>query len=536
MTCDPHAPANPAAASQQLPVGYPCDSLTPSTQPHPPLPRFSILHRIGRAVVQLGTLAALVAVLNLVLLPFTEQPARADVAGAMSDYFDDMGAAANVTGPTAFEGQRSGYYSLGNVWTRFPQRQTNLFNLQLPRARAGCGGIDLFAGSFSFINAGEIVALLKAVANNAVGFAFKLAIDTVCPECGKIMEEMRQAAQLMNNANINSCETAQALVGGLWPKSDAADRSICEAIGNSSGIFSDWAASKHGCGSQGQRQSTLESAAGDPEWAEVNPGVPRNYTWHVLKKSPFFNRGGSFDRELAQYVMTLVGTVIYEPAGDDSPGSFNPIEGDTSSTLVTALLDGTAGGPPVEIWSCDAGEPDDACIRPTRVALTVPPTSALRTRVSVLLDDMVAAIVNDTPVPPQGIALLQVATLPLYKILTVNAAYSRALNNDNRALLAELASVDLLFSILDQLSSEVGKAKGGFIGADESRIAQWQAGLANARRTLMERQSNSQVRVSAIMQIVQQTGFLESVLQSSMSPGMAASYDWSRAVQSRGVN
>lgn len=63
----------------------------------------------------------------------------------------------------------AGYYSLGNVWTRFPQKTTNIANLQLLRARAGCGGIDIFAGSFSFINASEIVALLKAVANNAVG-------------------------------------------------------------------------------------------------------------------------------------------------------------------------------------------------------------------------------------------------------------------------------------------------------------------------------------------------------------------------------
>jgi conjugative transfer pilus assembly protein TraH len=140
-------------------------------------------------------------------------------------------------GPTAFQGQSAGYYSLGNVWTRFPQKTTNIANLQLPRARAGCGGIDIFAGSFSFINASEIVAMLKAVANNAVGFAFSLAIDTVCPECSKIMQEFSQKAQLMNNLNINSCEMAQGLVGGIWPKGDLADKAICEAIGNSEGIF-----------------------------------------------------------------------------------------------------------------------------------------------------------------------------------------------------------------------------------------------------------------------------------------------------------
>ena len=100
-----------------------------------------------------------------------------------------------------------------------------------------------------------------------------------------------------------------------------------------------YAAAKHGCGTKGQRAST--TAQGDGEYADVNPAVARNYTWTVLKKSPFFAPGGNLDRELAQYVMTLVGTIIYVPPKDATPGSFNPIEGDTSSTLVTALLDGT---------------------------------------------------------------------------------------------------------------------------------------------------------------------------------------------------
>ena len=128
-----------------------------------------------------------VAALLAIALPAAS--AQAGVGSSMDAFLNDVGGASNVNGPTAFEGQSAGYYSLGNVWTRFPQKTTNIANLQLPRARAGCGGIDIFAGSFSFINASEMVALLKAVANNAVGFAFSLAIDTICPECNKIMQE-----------------------------------------------------------------------------------------------------------------------------------------------------------------------------------------------------------------------------------------------------------------------------------------------------------------------------------------------------------
>ena len=105
------------------------------------------------------------------------------------------------------------------------------------------------------------------------------------------------------------------------------------------------------------------------------PACARNYTWTILKKSAFFSPDGTFDRELAEYAMTLIGTIIYVPPKDDEPGKFVPFAGDASSTLVTALLDGTAGSS-VRVFDCD--EPDkclnpelqdrSACRRPRRCA------------------------------------------------------------------------------------------------------------------------------------------------------------------------
>jgi conjugative transfer pilus assembly protein TraH len=448
----------------------------------------------------------------------------------MDAFLDDVGGASNVTGPTAFEGQSAGYYSLGNVWTRFPQKTTNIANLQLPRARAGCGGIDIFAGSFSFINASEIVAMMKAVANNAVGFAFSLAIDTVCPECSKIMQEFAQKAQLMNNLNINSCEMAQGLVGGIWPKGDLADKAICEAIGNSEGIFTDYAAAKHGCGTRGQRAST--TAQGSGKYDDVNPGVARNYTWTILKKSAFFSPGGNFDRELAEYAMTLLGTIIYIPPTDDQPGKFVPIAGDASSTLVTSLLDGTTGSN-VLIYDCD--EPDK-CLDPGFKPLSLPASKALRPRVAALIAGMVDAIREDTPITEAQKELLQVASIPLYKILTVQAAYGRGMPTDDRETLAEIASVDLLFAVLDRIVSESGRSMSSFIGADEAKIAMWQGQVNVVRQALADRQANTHLKVGAIMQIIEKTAFIENVLAASMSPGMSASLDWSRGVQSRALS
>lgn len=487
---------------------------------------------LGRCARLAGTLACSLSLAGAVMpLMLPAAPAAADVGGAMDRFVAEAGGAANVTGPSAFQGQSAGYYSLGNVWTRFPQKTTNLANLQLPSARAGCGGIDLFAGSFSFINSSEIVAMLKAVANNAVGFAFKLAIDTVCPECSKVMDEFAQKAQLMNNLNISSCEAAQALVGSVWPKGDLADKAICEAIGNSDGIFSDYAAAKHGCGSKGDRSSTINGA--DPsKWDGVNSAVPRNYTWHVLRGSKFFNAGGSFDRDLAEYVMTMVGTIIYVPPTDSDAGRFQPLTGDTTSTLVTALLDGTSAGE-VQVYHCDT---EDQCLNPTLTPLSVPTAKALRPRVTALIDGMVEAIRSDTAISPEQKELLQISSIPLYKILNVQAAYARGLSTDDRLTLAEIASIDLLYAILDQLVSEVGKSKATFIAADEAKLAAWTAQINTARTTLADRQQTTQARVTAIMAIIQKTQFLENVLANSMSPGMAASLDWSRGVAARGLN
>ncbi|MGI4880941.1 MAG: conjugal transfer protein TraH [Janthinobacterium lividum] len=492
-----------------------------------PFPRL-----LARVAGRTGAGLLMLAVANLALFPLATA-ARADVAGAMDGYFNDMGAAANVTGPSAYQGQEAGYYSAGNIWTRFPQKNTNLGNIQLPHASAGCGGIDIFAGSFSFINSSQLIALMKSIANNAVGFAFKLAIDTVCPECSKVMEEMKQTAQLMNNQAINSCQMAAGLVGSVWPKSDMADKEICQQFGNSTGVFSDMASSMAGCGNGGSRTSTLTSASTDPQFKDAAAmSVPINFTWHMMEKSDFFAPGGVLDTSLAQYVMTMVGTIIYVPASDGNPGVYNTIPGDVSSTLVTALLDGTDATGAVKVWTCDTADP---CTAPTLQPTTIAAAKAIRYRVKALIDGMVANMASDTALTPQQVALLQVASLPLYKILAVQAAAGRGAGIESSDTLAEITSVDLLTSILDQLMAEVGKTRATLTAADAVKAEAWQTNFVATRTALAERQSNTQAKVSALMQVIQKTAFLESTLAAQMSPTMTATLDWSRSVGAHGL-
>jgi len=498
------------------------------TKISPSLPRL-----VGRFAGHTAPVLLMFAVANLVLYPLATSAARADVAGAMDGYFNDMGAAANVTGPSAYQGQEAGYYSAGNIWTRFPQKNVSLANIQLPKVTAGCGGIDVFAGSFSFINSAQMISLLKSIANNSLGFAFKLAIDTVCPECSKVMEEISQKLQLMNNLQINSCQAAAALVGSVWPKSETADREICQQFGNSSGTFSDMAASMAGCGNGGGRKSTLAAAAADPGTKDVAAmSVPINFTWHMMEKSDFFAPGGTMDTSLAQYVMTMVGTIIYVPPGDADPGVYNTIPGDVSSTLVTALLDGTDATGVIKVLTCDTADP---CVAPIMQPTAIAAAKSIRFRVKALIDDMSAKMQSDTALTAPEIALLQVASLPLYKILAVQAAAGRGAGIESSDTLAEITSIDLLTSILDQLMAEVGKTRAHLSAADAVKAEAWQTNFVATRTALAERQANTQAKVSSLMQIIQKTAFLESTLAAQMSPAMSASVDWSRQVGAHGI-
>ncbi len=453
--------------------------------------------------------------------------ARADVASEMNGFFNDAGGAANVTGPTAFQGQSAGYYSLGNVWTRFPQKSVSPFNLQLPSARAGCGGIDLFSGSFSFINASEIVAMLKATANNALGFAFKLAIDSVSPEIGKVMDEFSQKAQLLNQMNISSCETAQALVGGIWPQMETTRSTICEAVGNSQGVFSDWAASRQGCNNGGQRDATLAGNT-DPAMKDQIIGDPHNYTWEALKKSSKF---GAFDQAFSEYVMTLVGTIVTTPPTASEHGPKVVIYGPAEEAVVTALLDGTANAPAVKILKCN----NDPCTDVSDQTLSVPASSALRPRIATMIKSMSSKIRSDSALDAAEKQLLNMATVPIYKILAVQAYAHYALTDGEIQTLSEIVAVDLLNAMLDNMLDRVEQAKVFYQTADQETASQWRQQIAATRAKFAQRDVKLSNKLQVTMQIINRSIMLESTLQNTMTPGMSSALNFSRGLNAQGL-
>ncbi len=74
-----------------------------------------------------------------------------DLNTEVNNMFNNLGAIGNYTAPGAFRGQAYNTYTGGNFMMRSPNKVYQLAAIQFPSAKAGCGGIDVFGGSFSHI-------------------------------------------------------------------------------------------------------------------------------------------------------------------------------------------------------------------------------------------------------------------------------------------------------------------------------------------------------------------------------------------------
>jgi conjugative transfer pilus assembly protein TraH len=442
--------------------------------------------------------------------------AQADVSGQLDSFFTSLGGSANVTGPVAYSGQQGGYYSGGNLWVRFPAQQTfQLGSLQMPSVKAGCGGIDIFTGSFSYINSDQIVAMMKAVANGAEAFIFNLAIDAISSVISVNIKEVSQKLQQFLQHSLNACQAGEQMAAGLAGMAGARDSQFCKQIGNSQGVFSDWAASEQGCGTGGSQSSTL---SGNKD--ATIPSGPYNYTWTMLSQ-----KYSSFDQSFRQYLMSLVGTVIYQPGTSDNKGPTYQFIGQGDPALITALLD---GGSSAQVYTCDT---TDACLNPTQTTLTVSTSSALKTRVYNMLVDIAGRIQGNQALTSEETGLLGATTIPLYKIMVVNAAARfGGMNTADLTELSEIASVDLLETVVQQFYKMVTDGQTSFQNADPLTLKQWQEQLREVSHTLDDQVTHNSGRLTRTEQILDRTIRIEATLRNTMSPQMTAALQFEKSL------
>ena len=448
--------------------------------------------------------------------------AHADVATDLGNFWRGHGGVYNVNKPGSFISQSGGYHTLGGVNSRAPVRSVNLGNIQLPSARAGCSGIDVFSGGFSHINSTQMTATLKAIASNAVGYAFKLALETLSPKLMDVLESVREQADQINRLNINSCEQAQQLVGSIWAKSEESTKTICADIGNSKGIFSDYAASRHGCHGTA-RKSTLDQ---DPTRTYRN----KNVAWTIIRKVAPFNS----DQQMAELAMTLTGTVIpisqanaaeyiiYKP-----PMGVETI-GDKEGLWLTLMSGGKA-----KIYKCD--EPIN-CMTITTQEVTIQNTDAISHKVQGLIKNMQDQVrtgcsdtdaSNETCFAADEHKILEQTEFPLLTLLNAYSVYGTAIGTSPEVY-SDIIAIGMIKSYFDDIMSVVSRAAAVSNTNEKEIFEQWQKSFVSVRNTIQEKYTQKLAANKSGLDMTNRINFIDKMVQSDVAGQMRQNITFER--------
>lgn len=445
----------------------------------------------------------------------------------LNNYFNNMGFSTNITSPQAYQSQQAGYYTGGSIFARTPVRNVQLVQVELPSYRAGCGGIDIYSGGFSFVKYNDLVNLMQNIMNNSASYAFTLAMETATPELANVMKYINDKAAEINRANINSCETAEALVGGAWPRTRATQQQVCRDIGGSSGgLFDDWAQARQKCGTGDEFNSTMDKARTDPRYKNMvfDSG---NIVWKIIKQNNLLNG----DDELAQFFMSLSGTVIIskDTSGDDSPVHFNPLPGlmdKDQNNLIHALL---VGGD-VNIYKCDTLD-EDGCLQPDNTAkVTITSDHAFGNRIKNLLDDMVDKVITDQPLTTEEIGLLQATSLPVYKMLNVQAAYAKDKDTLDISGYSDIIASDIIFQYLEE-SLHIIRANIAGSQYPEEILKSLQPNIDKELAELRDEQKNAYSRMAMSIQFIEKTQMIEKMLAGDLSSQLGDSLSWAKGLK-----
>lgn len=303
------------------------------------------------------------------ILAFTPMSASSgDLKSALDHMF-----LSNSTSPTAFNTQSRGGFAMGSVVVRSPIKPIRLIAFDPPRISGGCGGIDMYGGSFSFINKDALISLFRQIAANAISALFWYAIKNISEPLADVMSKFQSLIQAMNLGAKNTCAIANQIIKPFTSGGKLTDAQNEKGIIDSlSGAWTDLTQSWDKMFETGNVKPTAMSGGVDKgSRASEHYG---NSTWKALVRSnaaSSFQIGSSLgggrtygssaggDQFTMEIIQSVLGTVITKnmsatPSGQGTspvsgsswqavtPNATSTSSGITTGDPSTTVLGGTA--------------------------------------------------------------------------------------------------------------------------------------------------------------------------------------------------
>ena len=422
----------------------------------------------------------MVAVLGLVMavgIGLAAMPARADLQGEMDSMFNAM---VNITNPQVVMDQRRGLIAGGRYSLRTQIMDIQIITAVPPSINAGCAGIDLFGGSFSFISADRFIQSLRQIAANAAGYAFKVAMETMCPTCAAVMSKLRTLMNKLNAMSTNSCAMAKQLVStaadftpqGIKDAVDNAATPIATKIGAAVGYLDAKFDSVAGNGDTSNKVAA--TAAGRQKL--IDQDVTINVVWEALQDSGADAWWGGGDTDFLETIMSVTGTLIIEPPPVGDPNGEIKITPLPHLIEVEDFMKGTGGTVTVQKYECGTGS---YCLNPTKVDVSL---TSFSEKIRSVVNAIVGKYSTNTPFTTSELAFMDSAPAAIGGILRNLARMSpgMALIYANQAAptIAQIMAADLVLGMIRTARIAMSKSNSPFANA----VREDMAGVADAMR------------------------------------------------------
>lgn len=405
--------------------------------------------------------------LTLLSITLVVSPAYA----AFDDITDDLfGAYQNATPGAAYKSQNRYVLAGGSIVTRNPIQNVNLLSVTPPSLNAGCRGISAYGGSFSFINKAQFTQLLRNIASNAVGYAFKLALDTLCPTCNKIMTNLSAKINKINDSLKNSCQAAKLLVdsgdGAYQSMLDGAKENL-NSVYTGAGAFTDMFEGALEFATKTEKEVADSSPASNTDETKVI-----NVVWFSINQSSMANWFIDNSNDSKEMLMSTVGTIIkngVDGASNTCRGNgyavdtycYTPYQSTIGfKDILNGTFDKNGGARSIQVLRCD-DYTDCLVVTPTTITSGVLGT---REKIRALLigdasnPGIVEALRTKSVLSIEQQKFVQAAPVPVLAMLSnlvrdEGAMYYIA--SESIDLIAERMASELLFKMIVSVRSAV---------------------------------------------------------------------------------
>lgn len=424
--------------------------------------------------------------LSVALCLYVSGIVHASMAGdELQHVFNNIGFSTNTSSSSTYSTQAAGYSAFGSFYSRTDVRSLQVMHIDSPGIRAGCGGIDIFAGGFSFITADEIVRFMKNILSNGGGYALNLALETELPEMAHAMQFMQTIATKINNMNLSSCELSESLVQGLMSKRRQAHQKLCEDIGMNNSLFSDWAAAKNACSTGAAFDSTIAKGKQDPNYKD-RILISKNVVWDSIRANEFLKS----DTNLAEVYMSISGTLVFDKNG--SLSTYPSLA--TNRNFIKALLYGGK----LPAYRC---EESDNCLTISfsneHSYQEIPQKQALVFQVESLLDDIYQKILSDTELTDEEKGLISMSRSEVFRLVASNA--QQGIGVQGAHALAETIAAEILSQFL---SNSVSIIRSSLVGKEVDETVQKRifGNLSQVQTYVAEIENNARAQFNQAMQ------------------------------------